>query len=208
MGDFMYFKENLRYLRHINQESQNTLANMLNYKSYTTIQKWEDGTSMPSVPVLKRIAEHYCVPFEDLCHRELQVLNNEYTRIPIIGEVKAGYGLLAQENITDFEYVPLNESQGGIYFYLDVVGDSMKDARILEGDRVFCRQQNSLENGEIGVILLENEEVTLKRVLFKDATMILKSENSTYPELIFSEDEITNKGIRILGKLIHNKINF
>lgn len=204
----MYFKENLRCLRRMNRESQEELANYLGYKSFTTIQKWEDGTSIPSLPVIGKVADHYNIPLDVFCNENLSEIMVLQKKVPVVGTVKTGYGLLAYQNITGYEYVPESESGSGTYFYLDVVGDSMKNARILEGDRVYCRQQSTLENGEIGVILLENDEVTLKRVFFRKNKMILKPENDEMKPLEFSEEEIQQKGIKILGKLIHNKISY
>ena len=204
----MYFKENLRCLRHMNRESQNDLAHHLGYKSFTTIQKWEDGTSIPSMPIISKIASHYHVPLEVFCTENLAEIMVPQKKIPIVGTVRTGYGLLAYQNITGYEYVSESESGAGTYFYLDVVGDSMKNIRIMEGDCVFCRQQNTLENGEIGVILLEDEEVTLKRVFFRKNRMILKPENDAMEPIEFTEEEIAEKGIQILGKLIHNKIRY
>lgn len=206
VGDVMYFKENLRSLRHLNRESQDDLAEFLGYKSFTTIQKWEDGTSIPSMPVIKKIADHYDIPLDVFCNENLTEIMVPQKKVPIVGTVKTGYGLLAYQNISGYEFVPEIDTGSGVYFYLDVVGDSMKNVRILEGDRVYCRQQDSLENGDIGVILLENDEVTLKRVFFKKNKMILKPENDNMEQVEYSDEEIQQKGIKILGKLIHNKI--
>ncbi len=200
------FKENLRYLRHLNHESQHSLAEMLGYKSFTTIQKWEDGTSLPSLAKIKIIAEHYNVPFEMMCNDKIEELVVNKTKVPVVGSVKAGYGLLADENISAYELVYNSEAENGTYFYLDVVGDSMKNIRICEGDRVYCKKQNTVENGEIAVVLLDDGEATLKRVLFKDKKMILKPENDAMQCKEYTDEEISEKGILILGKLIHNKI--
>ncbi len=204
----MHFKDNLRYLRHSKKDSQNDLAHLLGYKSFTTIQKWEDGTSLPSLSVIKKVAEYYGVTLEAMCNDDLtnQIVN--MVQVPILGEVKAGYGLWAQEHISGYELVRESEASYGSYFYLEVVGDSMKNVRIYDGDLVYCRSQSTLEHNEIGVILLENNEVTLKRVHYKEDTMILKPENDTIKELVYTAKEIKEKGITILGKLIHNKIMY
>lgn len=208
LGDNMFFKENLRCMRHLNRESQDDLADFLGYKSFTTIQKWEDGTSIPSMPIIKKIADHYDVPLDIFCNEDLTKIMVLQKKVPIVGTVKTGYGLLAYQNISGYEFVPEIDTGAGIYFYLDVVGDSMKNVRILEGDRVYCRQQETLENGDIGVILLENEEVTLKRIFFKKNKMILKPENDNMEPVEYTDVEIQQKGIKILGKLIHNKISY
>ncbi len=68
----MFFKENLRYLRKKNHLSQVDMARMLDYKSFTTIQKWEDGSSTPKYDVLIRIADHFNVSIDDLLRKELK----------------------------------------------------------------------------------------------------------------------------------------
>lgn len=68
----MFFKENLRYLRKKNHLSQVDMARMLDYKSFTTIQKWEDGSATPKYDVLIRIADHFNVSIDDLLRKELK----------------------------------------------------------------------------------------------------------------------------------------
>ncbi|MEA4874024.1 MAG: S24 family peptidase [Anaerorhabdus sp.] len=203
----MNFRENLRTLRKINKTSQDELARFLGYKSFTTIQKWEDGTSIPPMPIIQKIASFFSIPLEDMINRNLSKEVIEMKPVPILGTVKTGLGLFAEENILGYEYVAENEALKE-YFYLNVIGDSMKNVRIIEGDCVCIRRQDSVENGEIAVVLLENNEVTLKRVFFKENKMILQPENENYSPMIFTQEDIEEKGIKILGKLVHNKIKY
>lgn len=169
----MYFKENLRYLRKKYHITQNDLAEKFGYKSFTTIQKWEDGTSMPKMSILQQLADFFNLTIERLINQDLTRDEMSGVRVPVLGSVKAGYDHLAEQIVEDYEWVSPDEARGGEYFYLDVVGDSMKNARIEEGDRVYIHRQNSVDNGQIAVVLLENDEVTLKRVFYKDGDMIL-----------------------------------
>ena len=196
----MEFKDNLRYLRYSNKMSQDKLAEMLGYKSFTTVQKWEDGTAFPRVNTLNRIAEIFDVDVDHLLNLNLR---SEKVAVPIIGEVKAGYNLYANEDIYGFEYCNTNEYGPGEYFYLKVKGDSMIDLRIGDGDIVYVRKQNYLDNKDIGVFLLDNNEVTIKRVQFGKNSLTLKAANKNYPDRRFSLDEI-----KILGKVLHNKVLF
>lgn len=68
----MFFKENLRYLRKKNHLSQVDMAKMLAYKSFTTIQKWEDGSATPKYDVLIRLADHFNVSIDDLLRKKLK----------------------------------------------------------------------------------------------------------------------------------------
>lgn len=196
----MEFKNNLRYLRRVNKMSQDELAERLGYKSFTTVQKWEDGTSFPRVASLNKMAELFDVDVNHLLNKDLRT---EQVAVPILGEVKAGYDLYANEDIYGYEYCNSKEYGPGEYFYLKVKGDSMIDLRIGEGDIVYVKKQNYLDDKDVGVFLLENNEVTIKKVLFNKNTITLKAANSKYPDRKFKTDEV-----KILGKVLHNKVLF
>lgn len=118
---------------------------------------------------------------------------NEIKRIPILGTIAAGLPILAEENIEDYFYI---DSSVKADFALRIKGDSMINAGIQEGDIVFIRCQPTLENGEIGAVLIE-DSATLKRFYRKKNTIILQAENTAYQPII-----LTNGDIRILGKLV------
>ena len=196
----MKFKDNLRYLRKVNKMSQDTLAEKLGYKSFTTVQKWEDGSAFPRVSTLKKIAEIFDIDLDHLLNLNIRT---DKVAVPIIGEVKAGYDLYANEDIYGYEYCNNNEYGSGEFFYLKVKGDSMIDARIGQGDIVYVKKQNYLDDNDIGVFLLDNNEVTIKRVKFDKDDIILKAANKNYADRRFKSDEI-----KILGKVLHNKVLF
>ena len=197
------FSENLRYLRKQAQHSQEYLAKQLNYKSFTTIQKWEDGTSKPSYSIISKIAQLYNVSVLDIMEKDL----TSNHQIPILGTVRGGDPIYAHQETLGYETVETNEHQNGEYFYLEVVGDSMKDDRILPGDILYVRKQNTLNNGEIGIVLVD-DEATVKRVYFKNNQMILQPSNINYQPLVFNENDILEHHIQILGKVLHNKIRY
>ncbi len=196
----MEFKENLRYLRRVNRMSQDELAGKLGYKSFTTVQKWEDGTAFPRVSTLNRMSDIFNVDVDHLLNYDLRT---DQVSVPIIGEVKAGYDLYANQDIYGYEYCDNREYGPGEYFYLKVKGDSMIDLRIGPGDIVYVRRQNYLDNKDIGVFLLENNEVTIKRIIFANNGITLKAANPRYPDRRYRENEV-----QILGKVLHNKVLF
>ncbi len=196
----MEFKDNLRYLRKVNKMSQDELADKLGYKSFTTVQKWEDGTAFPRVSTLNKIAGIFDVDVDHLLNTNIRA---NQVAVPILGEVKAGYDLYANEDIYGFEYCDNREYGPGEYFYLKVKGDSMINERIGEGDIVYVRKQNYLDNKDMGVFLLENNEVTIKRAIFTKNSITLRAANPAYPDRRYGLDEV-----RILGKVLHNKVLF
>ena len=200
----MSFAKNLRQLRRQNNLSQNELADRLGYKSFTTIQKWEDGTSTPPYSVLSKLADMFSVTTDQLLNQNLPS-NARYA--PILGTVRGGSPILANQEILGYELISAGDPSGNEYFYLRVVGDSMKNDRILPGDLLYVHAQEDLDNGQIGVVLVD-DEATVKRVYQKDGILTLKPSNEDYPTYTFTEQEIKEHGVRILGKVISNRIRY
>ena len=120
----------------------------------------------------------------------------EMRKIPLLGAIACGEPILAVENIE--EYVSIPKDLAGD-FALTCKGDSMINARIFDGDIVYIRQQDTVENGEIAAVLIDND-ATLKRVrLFADH-IVLEPENPMYKPLSYWGEEMNT--VRILGKAV------
>lgn len=119
-------------------------------------------------------------------------------RLPIIGEIACGEPIYASEEHES--YATCDESLGAD-FCLRAHGDSMLGARIHDGDIVFIRQQESVDNGEIAAVIID-DEATLKRVYFypNEEKLILSPENPRYAPLVYVGSELTN--IKIIGKAV------
>jgi repressor LexA len=115
--------------------------------------------------------------------------------IPVVGTVPAGKPFLSEENIEGLLTVPSDMGTGKL-FALQVKGDSMIGAGILDGDRVIVKQQGTAENGEIVCALIEGE-ATLKRFYKKGDIVTLKAENEKYAPITVSQGEF-----RVLGKVV------
>ncbi|MDI9541169.1 MAG: S24 family peptidase [Bacillota bacterium] len=202
----MNFATNLRYLRKRKNISQNELADYLGYKSFTTIQKWEDGSATPPYRVIVKIADFFGVETEELMHQNLPL--NLKTQIPVLGFVRGGQPTFAEQQYIGFEHVFPDDARHSDCFYLEVVGDSMKDARILPQDLLYVKKQNHLNSGDIGVFLLDDSETTVKRVIYKNDLMILQPENEEYQPIILTAEDQKNRNVQIIGKVLHNRIKF
>jgi len=126
---------------------------------------------------------------------DMNVFPEAIARVPLVGKVTAGTPILATENIED--YFPLPAHMVGDYtvFMLSVVGDSMIEAGIHDGDYVIVRQQSTASNGDIVVAMTEDDEATVKR-FFKESDHIrLQPENSAM-------EPIRLRDVKILGKVI------
>ncbi len=114
---------------------------------------------------------------------------DDYIQVPIVGRVAAGEPILAQENIEDTFPIPANYLRSGEYFMLNVSGESMIKAGIMDGDYVLVRKQSDAKNGDIIVALLD-DSATVK-TFFKEKDFIkLQPENDTMSPIFTKELDV------------------
>lgn len=179
-----HFHSNLKYLRGKNGIDQLELANMIGLKSASAVSEWEKGIRIPSAGVLSDLANIFRVSIDNLMNVNLEKFSiGGSTPVPLVGQIAAGQPLLAEENIEDYFNM---DTKIKADFALKIKGDSMLGAGIFPGDIVFIKQQENLENGEIGVILIE-DEATLKKFYKEDDTIILQAENGMYKPVILKQ---------------------
>ncbi|MEF9894516.1 MAG: transcriptional repressor LexA [Clostridia bacterium] len=115
--------------------------------------------------------------------------------VPLVGKVTAGIPILAEENIEDYLILPQGMSgRGDALFALHVEGESMIDAGILSGDIIIVRRQQSADNGDI-VVAMMDDEATVKRIFFEKNRVRLQPENRTMAPIYAQE-------VTVLGKVV------
>ncbi|MCP5027283.1 MAG: transcriptional repressor LexA [Actinomycetia bacterium] len=117
--------------------------------------------------------------------------------VPLVGEVAAGTDVLAQENITESVPVPADFTGDGDLFMLQVRGDSMIDAGILDGDFVIARSQETARGGDVVVAGIPGEEATVKTFERRDGKVILIPANEHLSEMVFEPAEVS-----VFGKVV------
>ena len=119
-------------------------------------------------------------------------------KLPMLGSIACGEPIYAEE---EHESFVSTTSALDADFCLRACGDSMTGARIFDGDIVFIRAQDSVDNGQIAAVII-NDEATLKRVYFypEEGKLILSPENPKYPPLVYIGEELN--GIKIIGKAV------
>jgi repressor LexA len=117
--------------------------------------------------------------------------------VPLVGDVAAGTGVLAVENIEETIPVPEDFAGAGQLFMVRVRGDSMVDAGILDGDYVVVRQQPDADAGEIVVAGIPGEEATVKTFLRRRGKVVLRPENHGMREMVFEPADVS-----IYGKVV------
>jgi repressor LexA len=123
--------------------------------------------------------------------------SNDPIPVPVMGRIAAGVPIDAIQNHTHTIGVPPDMLSAGEHFALEVRGDSMIEAGILDGDTVLIRKGDSADTGDIVVALVDDEDATLKRLRKKGASVALEAANPAYETRIFGPDRV-----RIQGRLV------
>jgi len=124
----------------------------------------------------------------------------ESLQLPLYGRIAAGTPIEALRDHSNSIDVPASLLRGGDHYALEVSGDSMIDAGILSGDVVVIQRCDTADNGSIVVALIDDQEVTLKRLRRKGASIALEPANKTFETRIFGPDRVKVQG-RLIGLL-------
>jgi repressor LexA len=124
----------------------------------------------------------------------------EALQLPLYGRIAAGTPIEALRDYSNYVDVPAALMGTGEHYALEVDGDSMIDAGILDGDTVVIERCETAENGSIVVALIDNEEATLKRLRRKGGAVALEPANKSYETRIFPPERVTIQG-RLVGLL-------
>jgi repressor LexA len=184
--------------------SQEELAQKLGYKSRSTIARIESGENDLNQTKIKSFAEAlntvpgYFLDWEDPI--DYTKLDNyvpiSKKKVPLIGEIAAGEPIYADQEIE--EYLPCSkEIQADLA--LRIKGDSMINAGIKDGDIVYIKAQDDVENGEIAAVIVD-DSATLKRVYKGKDFLQLVAENPKYAPMVFDDGNCST--VKILGKAV------
>lgn len=204
------FGERLRFLRNEKGLSQMEFAKQVKLTK-SSVNMYERCEREPSLETIERIADYFNVDLDYLLGKseftnKYDWLHNgsiknilplpEMRKIPLIGTIACGAPILAEEHIEEYIDIPKHIHAD---FALTCKGDSMINARIFDGDTVYIRQQDTVENGEIAAVLIDGE-ATLKRIKLHPDRIILEPENPMYDPLVYRNEEMNT--VRILGKAV------
>ena len=197
----------LNRLKEIRKEKGLTLE-MLAEKlgtSKQTIHRYENGV-IANIPTdkIKKLSEALGVTpstlmgWDDGLSAYDNIIPIEGKRLPMLGNIACGEPIYASEEYGSFIST---SSDIDATFCLRAQGDSMIGARIFDGDIVFIRQQDSVDNGDIAAVII-NDEATLKRVYYypDESKIVLSPENPRFAPLVYTKDELNS--IKILGKAV------
>lgn len=133
----------------------------------------------------------------EILDESFQLVRHEVASVPVVGNVAAGQPILAQQNIEGYFPIPTYMIPSGESFILNVKGDSMINAGILNGDQIFVNSCNTAENGDMVVALID-DSATVKTFYKEDDHYRLQPENDTMEPIIVDEVQILGKVYGVL----------
>lgn len=205
LGNKETMAKNIKRLMAQNQVNATDVCTALGFKA-PTFSDWVNAKTYPRIDKIEAMSNYFGVSKADLVEEQLPADAYSYNpthRIPILGRISAGLPLYAEENVEGYTYTELNG--GAEYFALRVSGDSMNSLRIQDGDLVIVRRQEIVENGEIAVVMVGDDEATMKRFYQKGNTVTLMPQ-STNPDHMPQIYNLQDTCIRIIGKVV--KVEF
>ena len=189
--------------------TQTELGEKLGVKT-NAVSKWECNrvediptSKIKAMAVLFEVPPSYLIDDDSLPPSAAPIDLTSRYRIPILGRIAAGLPLYAEQNIEGYTLTDLNG--GAEYFALRVTGDSMNAARIEDGDVIIVRRQDEVENGELAVVMVGDDDATVKRFYSTDSTVTLmpQSRNPAHQPQMY---DLKKTKIRVLGKVV--KVEF
>lgn len=194
----MNFKEYLKRYKGKMGVSNEYIASQLGVNR-STVTRWLKGdTKVTNPEVIEKLSFILGVDVESLINSE------ERYEKPVLGEVKAGYDLLIDENFEGYEQVTQDDYYRGDFF-LRVVGDSMSGAHIHDGDLLYVKKCNDVPSGTIAVVLINRSEVTVKKVIKKEGLLILEPANPSVDIRYYSQEEVESLPVEIIGKALYSR---
>ena len=194
----------IRCLREKVDLTQIELANRV-FKSESTVRMWELGKSEPDLATINLLAEIFGTSTDYII---AGTSVGAPIQIPVLGYVAAGIPIEAITDILDYEEIaPEMLNDGSEYFALRIKGDSM-EPKISDGDVVIVRKQSTCDSGQVCIVCVNGDEATCKKVIRQDNGIMLVQNNPAYQVTFYSNKEIEDKPITILGRVVELRAKF
>ena len=194
--------ESLRQLAYVSDVSNSEISRIINGERIN-----------PNPRILQKLAKALNASYEDILDIAGYLNKSKITTtlpegidpiknialLPVIGVIRAGQPIYAEENIIGVEPIHPDFLTSGEYFFLQVLGDSMIGSGIRDGSFVLVRKQEEINNGEVAVVMVDEENATVKRVYFNDKinSITLQPDNPSFAPQTYPADYV-----RIIGKVI------
>lgn len=199
----------LRELRKHKKMSMKELGSIFGL-SESTISLYETGGRRIDTDMLQKFADFFGVSVDYLLGRDDEPrprTKKKGVKIPVLGRVAAGIPITAIEEVLDYEEIEESLAKTGDFYGLQIKGTSM-EPKFSEGDVVIVRQQNDVESGEIAIVLVNGDDATCKRVVKHENGLSLISLNPSFPPKFFTDQEVEQLPVRIIGRVMELRAKF
>ncbi len=183
--------------------SQEELAEKVGYKDRSSITRIESGerdirqNKVVAFAKALQTTSQWLMGFDEPTSNIAAVYDDHIRMIPVYESVSAGFGALAENTVTDYQPVRIvSDSEAAETICIRVTGDSMFP-KIEDGDIIQVRKQDSVDSGDIAVVLLDGEEGLVKKVIYGPTWIELHSTNPMYPVQRFEGAEVQR--LRVVG---------
>lgn len=206
-----YISTNLKYLRNSNNKSLNDVANICD-KTDVAVHYWENGSREPNAVDIAKLSNYFNVSVDDLLLKDLRFdngtlidMNSDTVLIPVLGTIKAGIPIEAQEYILEYVDIPKSWLKGNKSFYgLKISGDSMYP-KYSENDIVIFEKNGDYElaNRKDCAVMVNGFDATFKNVTISDSGITLTPFNlnntDNYLPTFYNKEQIEKLPVKIIG---------
>ena len=207
--------KNIKRLREEKGMSQETLAKLTGYTDRSSITKIEKGLvdlQQSKIELFAKALGTTSSKLFGLDNNIAPITNGTKQKRPgvtinVLGRVAAGTPIEAVEDIIDTEEITEEMASTGEFFGLQIDGDSM-EPKMSKGDVVIVRQQDDAESGDTVIVTINGTDATCKRIRkYRDGIELI-STNPSYEPMFFSNKDIVNKPVKIIGKVVELRCKF
>jgi repressor LexA len=181
--------------------------------AYSTVTDWLNAEKYPRIDKIEMMANFFGISKADLVEPPAPPAASEKPHkkgvlIPVLGVVRAGVPIHAEEDIIDYEEIPQEMARSGEYFGLRVTGSSMEPT-LRDGDVIIVRKQPDVDNGDIAIVLVDGEDATVKEIRETPEGVTLIGHNvAVYQPHFYSNREIESLPVQIVGRVVELRRKF
>lgn len=206
LGNKQIMAQNIRYYMKLNDITQTEICNTLGFKM-PTFSDWVNAKTYPRIDKIEMMANYFGISKSDLVEKRNADKHGKGIVINVYGNVAAGIPIEAIEDIVDTEEISQELARTGTFFGLKIKGNSM-EPRMTTGDVVIVRKQEDAESGDIVIATVNGDNATCKRLKKYENGIALLSTNPSYEPMFFSNQEIADKPVKIIGKVVELRAKF
>jgi len=202
LGNKEIMAKNIKKYMNIHNVTRNKMSEALKV-SYSTLSDWINAKTYPRIDKIEMMADYFNISKSDLVEESKTMSTVSLSTVPIVSKVSAGNPTYSEEDIISYTYVPENMFRiDKDLFGLEISGDSM-DKEFKEGDVVIVEKGATVENGQLGIVMVNGYDGTVKRIRYNDNKIILYPESNNpehLPQVYDKDDEVY-----IVGRVVSSQ---